>query len=289
MAEENKAAVEEVNPEDLIAEEVFPPEEDDDDIDEDPPEETEAAAEDKAAETTAAATFTHSPELIEKAVNALYTTEEIAGMSPEALRVAIMGAHRVGQAVFESNKKPSETPAKTDSDSSYLDVFDDPEKVHPDVGKPLKQAFIEFDKRLKARDAEIAELKKSHTQTHQQTLHTQLTADLEPEVAKVFDLDTSAGKAKYAELLEIMGAVQRKNTTMPQKQLRARAMKAMDIVPEKPKETAETKKRKEDWNDGSLAEPTKRKTDETAEEAVRAILRKRRNQDRQSRVNGRAN
>jgi hypothetical protein len=238
---------------------------------------TEAEADDEApaeeeeapAAQTEERTFQHPPELIEKAVNALFTTEEIAGMSPEALRTAINGAHRIAQAVVQHNT-PKET-ATTEAVVDDLAVLDDPELYNQDVVKPIKAVLAKQAERLDKLEKENAILKQKAGQTEAQTLRSRLMAQVPAEVAKEF-----ASEAKYAELLTIMQGVWASNKNRPEPEILQRALKAMDLAPAaKPVQAADTLTAKKNaWDNAALAKAPVRQKAETAEDRVGAILAK---------------
>lgn len=279
MAETNETVVDDIEAEDAAAaaDDVFTVDDESDLID-DEPEEAATEAESESTEEATATTqaFQHSPELIEKAVNALFTVEEIAGMSPEALRIAINGAHRIAQVVVEHGKKATtEKPAEAVDE---LAVLDDPELYNQDVVKPIKGALAKLADRMEKLEKENVALRQKAGQSEAQVLHTRLmglASQVSPDVVKEFDVATPAGRKKYEELTEIMGAVWRKNQTMPEPQLLRRALKAMDIVPEKPEKPADSPElaaKKNEWDKGSLAGNTTRKKATTAEDRVGEIL-----------------
>lgn len=246
-----------------------------------PDEATAEAQVEPEEETPAAApTFQHSPELIEKAVNALFTVEEIAAMSPEALRTAIHGAHRIAQAVVEAGvkKEPAKAgPDDDDDDDDDMAALDDPERFTEDTIKAVlkKQA-----KRLDELEKENKALLAKHGQTEAQALHSRLmgiAAQASPDLPKTFNLATPAGKQKYTELLQIMGAVHRANQGMPEPKLLERALKAMDLAPEKSAKPAETETpelaaRKRAWDGGALGGKPNNKKPQTAVDRVGEIL-----------------
>lgn len=284
---------EDVRPEDIIADDVFP---DDDPDDIDDPEEN-ADLEDNSTETvveesgavSSTSTYTHSPELVEKAAHALFTSEEISVMSPEALRLAILGANRVGQAIFEANRKPEAKPTEEVVDEWA--VFDDPEKYDPAFIQPIKSHMAKLTARLEKVEKENETLRSKTGQAEAQTVHSRLmgvAADVAPELVKAFDTSTPAGKAKYTELLTIMQGVWTANKGLPEKQIFQRAIKAMDIIPEKPKESPVIAQKKREWDDAANAQPTTtRQRGETAVEAVGKILAARRLQDKARRTEDR--
>ncbi len=280
--------LDEVRPEDIVAEDVFPDE--DDDVDD--PEENadaedhvaEAAAETVQAETTVApTTYVHEPELVEKAMSALFTADEISRMSPEVLRISIAGANRVGQAIYDANRKP-ESKEKTEEVADELAVLDDPALYDQNVVQPIKSAFRKQAERLEKLEKENEVLRNKTGQSEAQSLHSRLmgiATESTPEIVKNFDTSTQAGKQKYAELLTIMGGVWNANKGMPEKQIYQRAVKAMDLVPEKPKDSPAIAQKKKDWDDAAQAEPARtRHRSESAVEAVGKILAARRLADK---------
>lgn len=227
----------------------------------------------------------HPPELIERATILMIPANEVAEMSTAELRRVIKHADRVGQAVNDyhagqavssgrvaDDKKPTADAQPPDE----LAILDDPEKYDQEFVKPIKAKLAKVDKLAdenKALRDRLEKLEKTQANSHQQTLHTRLTADLEPEVAKVFDLATPAGQKKYGELLRKMGVDQADNNNLSEKQLRARAIKAMEIVPEKPKEAPATTEAKKRWDNAALAKPSVRNGKESLEDIVGRIMK----------------
>lgn len=247
-----------------------------DEVDEPLDEEPEASPAAPAEEVVAASppVISHPPELLERAAALMIPADEVAGLSTVELQRVIKHADRIGQMVYESMAKPEkaldEKPAEPVDD---LAVFDDPAKYDPEFINPIKAILADVKKELKAKDERIAQLEKRSQSATQNVLHQRLTADLAPEVAKVFDVTTTAGQKKYAELLKKMGADQQDNPNLPEKRLRERAIKAMEIVPEKPQEAPTDTAAVKRWDNAALAKPTARKTKESAADVVGRILR----------------
>ncbi len=224
------------------------------------------------------AAIAHPPELIERAAVLLIPADEVAAMSSDELRRVIKHADRVGQMVFDSTKKPDAAPVAPPAPELAADdlaILDDPALVGPEVGKPIKAAILALRQELKARDERIAKLENKTGQSEAQVLHSRLmgvAAEVAPEVAKVFDISTQAGATKYRELLTIMGGIHAATKGLTEKQILQRAVKAMDIVPDKPKEEPKTAIPKKAWDDAALAAPLTRKAKDSAVDRVGKIL-----------------
>lgn len=233
----------------------------------------------------------HPPELLDRASALLIPAEEAAAMSADELRRAIKIADRVGQTVYDSlSKKPVETPLATttlDKPIDELAVLDDPERYDQEYVKPIKAVLakhVEENRDLRAR---LEKLEKNTQAASQHTLHSRLmTHATDAEVAKALDLSTPTGQARYKELLDEMGVKQRHNPNLTEKQLFERAVKAMELVPEKPKEAPEAAAKKRKWDDGALAQPAARKSADTALDVVGRILREAKAAERKPRTNG---
>ncbi len=238
------------------------------------------AEEEAAAAPASSQVVSHPPELIERATALQIPADEVAAMTPEQLRQVIKHADRVGRTVYDSlTQKPAEAPvvekpapAKPVDD---LAVLDDPEKYDQAFVAPIKAVLSKQAEENRVLRERLEKLEKVQASSHQQTLHQRLVAkaaEVSPEVAKAFDLGTPTGQAKYAELLDQMGASHRHNKTLTEEQLLRRAIKAMDLIPEAPKEAPEVEAGKRRWDANALAKPTVRKAVMTAEDRVGEIL-----------------
>jgi hypothetical protein len=247
----------------------------------------EAAAEETPVETPAAeavatpAPVAHPPELLERAAVLQIPADEVASMTPDQLRQVIKHADRIGKTVYDSlTQKPVEpAPAPAPAKAVVVDefaVFDDPEKYDPEFIKPVKAVLVKQAEENRILRERLEKLESKTGQTEAQALHSRLmvaAAELSPEVAKVFDLSTTTGKAKYAELLDQMGASHRHNKTLSEKQLLARAVKAMELLPETPKPAAPKPEISEErWGGAALGKPTVRKSTESDVDKVGKIL-----------------
>jgi hypothetical protein len=230
-----------------------------------------------AAGTTAAAAppIAHTPELIEQATRLMIPADEVAAMSSDELRRVIKHADRIGQTVYDSMaKKPTETTTAV-KPVDELAALDDPAKYDQEFVQPIKTMLSKQAEENRVLRERLEKLEKTQTVSSQQTLHSRLmavAAEVAPEVAKAFDLSTPTGQAKYNELLDQMGASQRHNKALTEKQLFQRAVKAMELVAEKPKESPEEIEKKRKWDAAALGKPTARKPTDTALDRVGKLL-----------------
>ncbi len=275
-----------------LNEEVSPPVEPEPEEEE---KEDEAAPAGEPAEeaTDSRPAITHPPELIERATILAIPADEVAEMSTAELRRVVKHADRVGQAVndYHVTKQPVTTqPApEKPQEADILAVLDDEEKIHPDLAKVLKPLLSKVLDDNRAVREETKQIKAATQATSQKTLHSQLMAqvvDIEPELVKSFDLATGDGQRKYQELLNKMGADQRDNPKLSEKRLLHRAIKAMELVPEKPKEAPATTAEKKRWSDNALAQPNSRKGKESLGDIVGRIMAN--DQRNAKRTNGQA-
>jgi hypothetical protein len=239
------------------------------------------AEEEVVAEEAAAPVIEHSPELLDQATRLMIPADEVAAMSSDELRRLIKHADRVGQTVYNemAAKKPAETkPADKPALADELAVLDDPEKYNQELVQPLKAVLVKQAKENAALLKRLEQLEGKTGQTEAQMLHSRLmvaAAEISPDLLKTFDLGTKTGQARYQELLDEMGVKQRHNRTLTEKQLLAKAVKAMELVTEKPSAAAaEVAEKKKQWSEGALSQGTSRKAAKSAYDVVGEIIAK---------------
>lgn len=253
----------------------------------------EAAEEATPASAEVVATppaITHPPELIERATTLMIPADEVAEMSTAELRRVIKHADRIGQAVsdYHAQAKPK-VETETAKPVDELAIFDDPEKYDPNFIAPIKAVLakiLEENRTLRETQEQIKQQAQTATQ---HTLHSRLmtqAAELDPDLGKKFNLATKDGQGKYQELLAKMGIDHKFNQTLTEKQLLQRAVKAMDLIADKPKEAPAVTAEKKRWSDNALAQGNSRKSGESLESIIRKI--KQEDQRKTKRTNGQA-
>ena len=271
MADDNITAIEtedQLLPQD---EELVELDEGDEPIDEDPADE-DVEAHETVVETPPPPQ--HPPELVDQAHANLFSAAEIASMTTDALRTAVNAAKRVGQTVYESmatqrSAAPEPKEEETDpfaplaNEEKYDQTF-----VQPVVAIVKAELAKVRDENKKLR--ELAEsLKQDTAQTKQAAMHARLMAN-KPDVAKHFDQATPDGQAKYRELLGVMGGLHNANKQLSEKQLFERAIKALDVPIEAPKDPDAERKAK--WDGAALGKPNGRATAKTTADKVQEVL-----------------
>ena len=192
---------------------------------------------------------------------------------------------------------PDEPKKPTEELVDELAVLDDPDLYNQDVVKPIKSFVTKLAARLEKVEKENEILRSKTGNSEAQALHSRLISiatEVAPEVAKKFDVSTQTGKVEYAKLLKIMHGVYEADKSLTEPQIFQSAIRAMNLMPDKPKENPETARRKREWDEAATSTPAPaRKKGETAVEAVGKILearrqadRNRRAADKQTRTNG---
>jgi NTP pyrophosphatase (non-canonical NTP hydrolase) len=268
MADIVETPVEEEAVVDTVVEEEYDPVFDQAPEEEETPAEegSEAASEEETVEQPVVAS--HDPSMLERAAALMIPADEIAEMSPAELSRVIKHADRIGQTVYNSFQKPA-PEAETPPPDEFA-FLDDPEKYEQGFVQPIKAVLVKQADENKSLRQRLEKLEQTHAQTRQQTLHAKLmahAAEVAPEVAKALE-----SKGKFDELLAQMGVAQKFNANLTEKQLFVRAVKAMELVPEKPKENPAVAESKRKWDGAALGKPAPRNLAKTAEERVGEIL-----------------